>query len=353
MKFVDEAKVRVCGGNGGSGFVSWRREKFIPLGGPDGGDGGNGGAVIFLVDPGLNTLIDFSFKHELKAEDGSVGEANCRTGRNGDNIVVPVPLGTQVFYNDNLVADLNQPYARWAAARGGRGGKGNHFFKSATNQAPDRAQPGRAGEIREFKLVLKSVADVGLAGLPNVGKSTVVSAVTRAHPKIADYPFTTLAPSLGVVLLGEKQRFVMADIPGLVPGAHEGKGLGLTFLQHIERTKVLAQLIDVSSSLSAKEHLEPSTEQLRKAALEQFELIDRELKLFSEEVAGKPRLIVFSKADLDICRRSYDATRKDFAELGFDTCLISSATGEGLSEFKQNLFKLITSGSSPRQEETY
>lgn len=340
MRFIDEVSIRVYGGNGGSGAVSWRREKYLPRGGPDGGDGGNGGAVIFETDPGLNTLIDISFNPEIRAESGGSGEANARTGRSGADRMVRLPVGTQVFYHDKLAADLDTPSSRWIAARGGRGGKGNLFFKSATNQSPDFAQPGRAGEAREFRLILKSVADVGVVGLPNVGKSTLVSSISKAQPKIADYPFTTLAPSLGVVLVDDERRFVIADIPGLIPGAHEGKGLGVTFLQHIERTSVLAHLIDVSLEIPAETGT-LDDEQLSISALRQFELIDRELELFSPVVHAKPRLVVFSKADLEVSRSAFSAAQAQFERLGLETVLISSSTGEGLDLLKERLARKV------------
>jgi len=240
MRFIDEVKVQVRAGRGGSGAVRFRREKYCPEGGPDGGDGGNGGAVILVTDPGLSTLIDFSFQPHLFASGGANGGENQRGGAAGADLICRVPVGCQVFYNDELVADLNTAGARWVAARGGHGGRGNAFFKSAQNQAPDYAQPGQDADELELRLVLKSVADIGLVGLPNVGKSTLISRISSANPKVADYPFTTLEPHLGVVMLDDA-RFVVADIPGLIPGAHLGKGLGTDFLKHIERTSGIAQ----------------------------------------------------------------------------------------------------------------
>lgn len=344
MRFIDEAKVQVCAGSGGAGAVSWRRESHTPHGGPDGGDGGNGGAVVLLADNNLNTLIDYSFQPLINAENGKNGEANLRTGADGKDVVCKVPLGTQVFFKEELVADLSQEGARWIAARGGRGGKGNAFFKSATNQAPKRAQPGFAGEEFEFRLVLKSVADVGLLGLPNVGKSTLVSAISEAHPRIADYPFTTVRPSLGVVLLGESRRFVIADIPGLLPGAHEGKGLGLQFLRHVERTKTLAHLIDMSAGGKGTwAHIDPEEleeEEIISEALEQFDAIDQELRLYSEELAERPRLVVFSKADLPITSLAATLAKSAFESRGHEVFEISSQTGAGLNALKERLFSL-------------
>ncbi|MCL4160009.1 UNVERIFIED_CONTAM: hypothetical protein GTU68_008297, partial [Idotea baltica] len=226
------------------GAVSWRREKYLPRGGPDGGDGGDGGAIIFIAASGLNTLLECALNPLIRASAGASGGANGMTGGRGNDSIRRVPLGTQIFYEDTLIADLSVDGAQWIAARGGRGGKGNAHFKSSTNRAPDRAQPGRPGDDRALHLVLKSVADVGLVGLPNVGKSSLLSALSEAHPLVADYPFTTIRPSLGVVSLDSERRFVIADIPGLVEGAHTGKGLGHQFLKHVERTKALVFLVD-------------------------------------------------------------------------------------------------------------
>lgn len=350
MKFIDEAKVYVSGGDGGSGAVSWRREKYLPKGGPDGGNGGNGGAVVFCAEDSLNTLIDFSFNPHVAAGKGGNGDANRREGKSGEDLFCPVPVGTQVFYKGELVADLSAPNARWVAARGGRGGKGNTHFKTPTLQAPDFAQPGMQGEKFEFLLVLKSVADVGLLGLPNVGKSTLVSAITKSHPKIADYPFTTLRPSLGVVLVDKKRRFVIADIPGLIPGAHEGKGLGIQFLRHIERTAVLAQLIDVSADNRVQDLLtlgeEISDELLQTVVKEQFESLDLELSSFSEELHAKPRLVVFSKCDVAPSERAQTITKEFFDERNLATHLISSHRRDGLDELIAGLASLLETSTT-------
>ncbi len=345
MRFIDEAKVQVIAGNGGSGLVSWRREKFVPRGGPDGGDGGDGGAVVFVSDENLNTLIDFSFNPLIRAEFGVPGGSNDCGGRKGEDVVRKVPVGTQVYYLGQLVADFPQAGCCWVAARGGKGGKGNTFFKGPHNPAPDFAQPGRKGESFKFHLVLKSVADVGLVGLPNVGKSTLVSSITSSHPKVAEYPFTTLRPSLGVVIMDEERRFVVADIPGIIAGAHEGKGLGLQFLRHVERTSVLAQLVDVTTSHAA---LPPpdsnaSDEDLGNRAFEQFRVIDDELRQFSPELADRPRLIIFSKADCAESERAFQASFQAFAGLGYTPLLISSASGMGLKPLISELWQLIRS----------
>ena len=349
MKFIDEAQIQVIAGNGGRGIVSWRREKFIPNGGPDGGDGGDGGAVIFVSDASRNTLIDFTYNRIVRAQNGDPGGSNDCTGKGGEDFFCPVPTGTQVFFNDQLIADLSVPGARWVAARGGRGGKGNSFFRSSTNQAPDYAQPGGKGECFQFKLVLKSVADVGLAGLPNVGKSSLVSALTEAHPLVADYPFTTIKPTLGVVVMTGERRFVIADIPGLIPGAHEGKGLGINFLRHIERTQVLAQLIDLTQDPVLRPLFlggEPITdEQIIETATAQFDAIDFELRAFSEDLAAKPRMIVFSKSDLDLQQRAQQLMAPYFAQKGMECAAVSSHTKAGADELKEALYLLRRSGA--------
>ena len=337
MKFIDEAGVLVFGGAGGAGVVHWRREKFEPRGGPDGGDGGNGGAVIFQTDPGLKTLIDFSFQQHLRAKNGNIGEANNRTGRNGKDLVCKLPVGTQVYYEDQLVADLSTPEACWIAARGGRGGKGNSHFKSASNQAPERADPGQAGEEFRFRLVLKSVADIGLVGLPNVGKSSLVAALSNAHPLVADYPFTTLRPSLGVCQLSQEKKFVIADIPGLIPGAHQGKGLGIQFLKHIERTSILLQLIDLSlDRIDADDH-----ESLKKAAWEQYQLISQELSCYSESLAKRPRLVAISKSDLPLNQAAFQASKDFFQKQGVQILSVSSQSKHGLSALKSALWNQL------------
>lgn len=359
MYFLDEVTVKVKGGDGGAGAVTWRREMYVPRGGPDGGDGGNGGAVIFVTEPGLNTLIDFSFNPHLRAEAGKGGESNQKTGRNGEDLVCKVPVGTQVFYGERLVADLARVGARWIAARGGRGGKGNAFFRSATNQAPEHAQPGQPGEERSFRLILKSVADVGLVGFPNVGKSTLISCLSAATPKVADYPFTTLTPHLGVVLGSDGRRFVMADIPGLIPGAHEGKGLGIKFLKHVERTAVLAQLIDVTvqrelppTATPAPEGLDEEEQRLFGLAITQYEAIEAELRSFSPALAERPRIVLFSKCDLEENQRAYEVCRSYLLEHRHrQSFALSSATSLGVETVKKELFRLVSTVHSGLSEE--
>jgi GTP-binding protein len=282
--FLDHAIVKVHAGRGGEGVVSWRRETYIPHGGPDGGDGGKGADVVLRVDPQLATLMDFRYRREYRAESGNKGEGSNRTGRSGASLVLRVPPGTSVrdTATGEIIAELLEEGDEAIVAKGGRGGRGNAFFATATNQAPRHAQPGEPGEDRELELILKLIADVGLVGEPNAGKSTLLSVVSRATPKVADYPFTTLTPNLGVVTLTGDRSFVMADIPGIIEGAHEGKGLGHQFLQHIERTRTLALLIPGDS-------LDPQ---------DVYEKMRAELRNYSAELAGKPFCVVFTKADL-------------------------------------------------------
>jgi GTP-binding protein len=282
MKFLDEAKVYIKAGDGGNGCMSFRREKYIEFGGPNGGDGGNGGSVYVEAVQGLNTLIDYRYAQHLKAKRGQHGMGSNRTGAKGDDLIIKVPVGTQVLHEDKntMLADLTEEGQRMLIARGGEGGYGNTRFKTSTNQAPRRADPGTEGEELWVWLRLKLIADVGLAGLPNAGKSTLISSVSRAKPKIADYPFTTLHPNLGVVGI-DGHEFVMADIPGLIEGAHEGTGLGHRFLGHIERCKVLVHLIDGTQ------------EDVVKA----YQTIQAELKAYNAELIEKPILVVLNKID--------------------------------------------------------
>ena len=350
MKFIDQAKIDVIAGSGGDGLVSWRREKYLPNGGPDGGNGGDGGAVVLRTNEGINTLLTLSFNPRIVANSGNPGGDNCQTGAKGKDAICDVPVGTQVFYGDRLVADLDQPDSRWVAARGGRGGRGNQSYKSASCQAPDYARPGEAGEAFRFRLVLKSVADVGLVGLPNAGKSTLVSRLSAAKPKAAEYPFTTLQPTLGVVSVNEEQNFVIADIPGLIPGAHEGKGLGIQFLRHIERTSVLAHLLDASSvEDTVEDTVEETTVQDRQAkVIANFEAIENELESFSEKLKLKPRLVIFSKAELPLVKEVFESCRKYFESRSITCLLISSFSGQGLPELSKSLLELIEQDESEK-----
>jgi GTP-binding protein len=284
MTFIDRVRIRVKAGDGGSGISSFRREKFVPMGGPDGGDGGRGGNVVVRGDANLATLLDYSYRDSFSAENGDHGSGANKTGASGTDVVLPVPPGTVVrdTRSGEIVAEVLGDGETYVVARGGRGGKGNAFFATSTRQAPREYQPGEDGEARELELELKLIADVGLVGQPNAGKSTLLSVVSAARPKIADYPFTTLSPNLGVVQLSDSRTFVVADIPGIIEGAHEGKGLGLQFLRHIERTRLLAFLIPIDSMDWQAEY-----DQLR-----------REVAAYSLELAQKPHCVVFSKMDL-------------------------------------------------------
>ncbi|HTK47550.1 MAG TPA: GTPase ObgE [Gemmatimonadaceae bacterium] len=282
--FIDRVIVRVSAGNGGSGIVSFRREKFTPMGGPDGGDGGKGGDVIVRGDSNLATLLDYTYRDSWQAESGSHGSGSNKTGRSGADVVLPVPPGTVVRNQDTgeVVGEVLEHGDSFVVARGGRGGKGNTWFATSVHRSPREWQPGEDGESRALELELKLIADVGLVGQPNAGKSTLLSVISAATPKIAEYPFTTLAPNLGVVQLSDSRTFVVADIPGIIEGAHEGKGLGLQFLRHIERTRLLAFVVPIDSMDWQAEY-----EQLR-----------REVALYSTELAAKPHCVVFTKMDL-------------------------------------------------------
>src|SRR3954452_6860286 len=282
--FIDRVIVRVTAGNGGSGIVSFRREKFTPLGGPDGGDGGKGGDVIIRADSNLATLLDYTYRDSWQAESGAHGSGSNKTGRSGDDVVLPVPPGTIIRNHDtgDVLGEVLENGDSFVVARGGRGGKGNTWFATSVHRSPREWQPGEDGETRTLELELKLIADVGLVGQPNAGKSTLLSVISAARPKIADYPFTTLAPNLGVVQLTDHRTFVVADIPGIIEGAHEGKGLGLQFLRHIERTRLLAFLIPIDAMDWQAEY-----EQLR-----------REIAEYSADLAAKPHCVVFTKMDL-------------------------------------------------------
>ena len=288
MKFVDEAIVKVQGGNGGRGAVSFRREKFVPFGGPDGGDGGNGASVYLVAMEGINTLADFRYQRTFRAPHGTAGSGNDCTGAGGEDLDIKVPVGTTVYdaETEEQIGDLTKAGQRLLVAKGGKGGWGNAKFKSSTNRTPRKAMPGLPGEKRELRMELKVIADVGLLGLPNAGKSTLIRAVSAARPKVADYPFTTLHPNLGVVSVGEQRSFVMADIPGLIEGAAEGAGLGIRFLKHLQRTRVLLHLVDISPP-------DPEADPVKDA-----KAIVAELKKFSPELAAKERWLVLNKVDL-------------------------------------------------------
>jgi GTP-binding protein len=315
MKFLDQAKVFVRSGDGGNGAVSFRREKFIEFGGPDGGDGGRGGDVFVEAVDNLNTLIDYRYQQHFKAKTGGHGMGRDRAGANAADIVLKVPVGTEILEEDNetVIADLDTTGKRVVLARGGNGGFGNAHFKSSTNRAPRRANPGQAGEERWIWLRLKLIADVGLIGLPNAGKSTFLSVVSAARPKIADYPFTTLTPNLGVVRIDEKE-FVVADIPGLIEGAHEGAGLGDRFLGHVERCRVLLHLVDVTSA-------DPVAD---------YRTVRAELAAYGHGLEKKPEIVALTKADA-LSRDAVGAVRQEFRKkVGIKPHAISSVSREGV-----------------------
>lgn len=320
--FVDQVKIYARAGDGGNGCRSFRREKFIPRGGPDGGDGGDGGDVIFTVNPRLNTLLDYRYQQHLGAGRGEHGSGQKKSGKRGDNLEIPVPPGTLVkdAETGDILADLIHPEQRVVVLKGGHGGWGNARFATPVNRAPERAEPGKPGEERRLELELKLIADVGIVGHPNAGKSTLLSRVSSAHPKIADYPFTTLQPNLGIVKHANFNSFVLADIPGLIEGAHEGKGLGFQFLRHIERTRILVFLIDVSSPHPDRD----------------LNILQSELRHFSPQLLKKPSLLVVSKIDLLPPEARTGSYLEGKAALG-----ISSATGEGIQQLIYHLSDLV------------
>ena len=321
MKFVDEATIKVVAGNGGNGCLSFRREKFIPKGGPDGGDGGDGGSVFLQAKLELNTLIDFRYTRLFKAENGQAGAGSDCTGKKGEDLIIPVPLGTIVSLSETgeLIGDLNKPDQKLLIAKGGFHGLGNTRFKSSKNRTPRQTTPGKEGESREIKLELSLLADVGLLGLPNAGKSTLVNKVSAAKPKIADYPFTTMIPSLGVVNIGNDSSFVIADIPGVIKGAAEGAGLGIRFLKHLTRTKLVLHIVDVS----------PMDKTPPKEAFREIEL---ELEKFSPTLARQSRWLILNKADLFDVNEHKKLLKNFVKDVGWigPSFLISAATGQGV-----------------------
>lgn len=341
MQFIDEATIRVEAGNGGRGCLSFRREKFVPKGGPDGGDGGDGGDVILVADPGLNTLIDFRFQPLYRAGHGQSGSGKNKTGAHGAPCRVRVPVGTSVIdeSSHDVVGDLVEAGAELVIARGGFHGLGNARFKTSTNRAPRRTTPGFPGEHRVLRLQLKLLADVGLLGLPNAGKSMLVSSVSAARPKVADYPFTTLVPSLGVVRVGEDASFVIADIPGLIEGAASGAGLGVQFLRHLARTRILVHLVE-PAPLDGSDPLENAR------------AIERELESYSRALAERPIWLVLSKADL-VNTDERDRLLDRFADAWPDRPLffVSALTGEGLPELSAALMSALREADNRRQED--
>jgi len=337
MQFVDEVDIHIEAGHGGSGSLSFRREKFVPRGGPDGGNGGVGGSVYAVADPHRNTLVHFQFNPEYKAQRGGNGSGALRTGRGGKDLEIPVPVGTLIFSKDpdsgelEPIADLTRVGQRVLLAKGGRGGLGNAHFATSTNRAPRKVQPGEEGEEFDLHLTLKLLADVGLVGYPNAGKSTLISVISAAKPKIANYPFTTLSPNLGVVALSGDRSFVVADVPGLIEGAHEGHGLGHQFLRHIERTKVLIHLVDISSESG-------------RDPVEDFDVISNELKLYSDEMLAKPQLIAANKIDAMDDPKRVAALEKRAKKLKLRFFQISAVTGQGTKELIEAAWPIIVKG---------
>jgi len=328
--FVDRVKVYVKGGDGGRGCVSFRREKYVPRGGPDGGDGGHGGDVILEVDPHLSTLMDFKYRPINRAKRGEHGKGKRQRGRDAPSLVLRVPPGTVVkdAETGEVLADLTRPGERFVVARGGRGGRGNVHFVKPWRQAPRYAEEGEPGEERWILLELKLIADVGLVGLPNAGKSTLLSRVSKARPKVADYPFTTLVPYLGVVSLPGYRSFVMADIPGIIEKAHEGAGLGLEFLRHIERTGVLLHLVDLSG--------------VERDPWEALEVVSKELEAYGSGLEDKPRMVVGTKLDLIEDRNKVASFAERVEALGFSFSAVSAVTGEGVGELLEKTWQFLS-----------
>jgi GTPase len=335
--FVDQVDIHVEAGHGGKGCLAFRREKFVPRGGPSGGDGGHGGSVYVLASPHINTLINFRFHPEFSAERGAHGMGSNRTGHGGADLELEVPIGTLVYEKTadpdepmRLIADLAEEGQRVLVAKGGRGGLGNAHFASSTNRAPRKVQPGEAGEIKDLRLELKLLADVGLVGFPNAGKSTLISRMSAARPKIADYPFTTLTPNLGVVRLGDDRSFVVADVPGLIEGAHRGLGLGHQFLRHLERTKVLVHLVDVSGGSGRN-------------PVEDLDILRRELELFQPTLAAKPQIVAANKIDAIDPSQSdaIAALESRAAALDLPFLQVSAATGQGIPDLLEAMWRRL------------
>jgi GTP-binding protein len=330
MKFVDEVKIYIRAGHGGAGCVSFRREKFIPRGGPDGGEGGKGGDVIFRASESHRTLLDLRYQQQFLAKNGEPGSGNNRSGKSAGDLVVIVPVGTVIkdFETGEILADLPAAEQIYVAGRGGIGGKGNAHFATSTHQTPRFAQEGMPGDERWLQLELKLLADVGIIGFPNAGKSTFISRVSAARPKIADYPFTTLTPHLGVVKHLDSNSFVLADIPGLIPGAHEGHGMGIRFLKHVERTSLLLHIIDISDEANNN-------------ALLNFKVINKELEFYNPELLAKPQIVALNKIDLPYVREQVKKEVARFKKKGIILHPFSAATGEGIKEILDEIIEKL------------
>jgi GTP-binding protein len=325
--FIDKANIQVKAGDGGNGCVSFRREKYIPKGGPDGGDGGKGGSIYFEAVDDLDTLIDFAGRHHWRAQNGRPGSGSNKHGADGQDLVIPVPPGTLIYDTDLelLLKDLNKVGMKARVCLGGKGGKGNKAFATSTNQAPRYAEPGKEGQERNLRLELKLIADVGLVGMPNAGKSTLISRCSAAKPKIADYPFTTLEPVLGIVELSDYRRFIMADIPGLIEGSHSGAGLGIEFLKHIERTRIIVHILDIMPVDGS----EPA---------KNYKAIRKELKLYSKALAEKQEIIVANKIDLDSDGKIVKELKKKIRKKIYP---VSAVAGTGIKELTEILWQTV------------
>ncbi|MBK7863103.1 MAG: GTPase ObgE [Archangiaceae bacterium] len=337
MKFVDEVRIEVKAGDGGNGSIAFRREKYVDKGGPSGGDGGDGGSVIFEADPQLTTLLDYRYQQHHRGEAGEHGMGSDCNGKAGVDLTLRVPVGTLVRRHETgeLLADLAEPGQRFIVAKGGRGGLGNMNFATSTRQTPRFAQDGTKGELLMITLELKLLADVGLLGYPNAGKSTLISRVSRARPKVADYPFTTLVPNLGVVQYKDRRSFVMADIPGLIEGAAEGVGLGLQFLRHVERCRVLVHLLDLGAVVEGRD---PAHD---------YDVLNKELAKYSPELARRPQVVVANKLDLPYAREALPKLQAKLAKKGVKVLTLSGATGEGLNELLDAVAKVLYAKPAP------
>lgn len=347
MRFVDEIKVQATAGKGGDGAATFRREMYTPQGGPDGGDGGKGGDVVLIGDEGFNTLSHLRYRRFLKAKNGVPGSKCKMHGKNGDDCVISVPVGTLIFDDTTgeQIGDITAAGERVIVCKGGRGGRGNQHFATPTNRSPHLAERGRSGEDKTLRLELKLLADVGLLGFPSVGKSTFISTVSNARPKIADYPFTTLVPNLGVVQVFDEFTFVIADVPGLIVGASSGRGLGLDFLKHLERTRILIHLIEVTNQLEGAE--------TERDPIDDFQRLNQELAAFSEELAQKDQIVVLNKCDEPYVDSEKERLREHFESQGYEFHAISCQTLEGIQPLLQSIAKHLIEARSQEQQDEF